>query len=184
MHRNRGLLAVFVVTVMGLATTSAWAQMQSGSWEGWHQCVDGRIPTQANINVDGTGMITGSRQFKNPKGSGSFAINGAFQANTGEVWLYAGDWIVAPPPGFLKCDLIGRLDASGSRITGSSPGCPCGTFELTLQQTAAGGCCSWTVNGGRTCGPATSQQCTERGGDLLPNADCLTTGGGYCTPRQ
>lgn len=191
MHYRRALSVCLAALLTLPAAGSASAQLRSGWWTGYHDCRDGRIPTQASINVDGAGSITGLRQFQNPQGMGSFQINGNYQSSTGSVSLFAGNWILQPP-GFLKCDLFGRLDASGTRISGNSPGCPCGNFELVLQGGAAtpaapdpnqGGCCSWVApNIGRTCAPGNRQTCAQQNGQFTPNGVCGIVPGGFCSP--
>ena len=59
-------------------------------------------------------------------------IGGNYRSDTREVFLNTMGWINQGPGAFI-CHLRGQLDPSGTRITGSSPGCTCGNFELVRQ---------------------------------------------------
>jgi hypothetical protein len=104
------------------------------AWRGWHECNGVKIGTTAHISIDLSGEISGVREFyplpDDPnRASGSFNISGRYQRDSGKISLLAGEWI-SQPSGYLKCDFIGAIDQSGARIAGTSPGCPCGRFEL------------------------------------------------------
>lgn len=131
---------VLAAFTLGLTQTVIAQQGDSnpkGLWVGWHECGGVKVGTAALIDVDSAGLITGIRQFYPTRNDssrpvGSFRISGSFRRDTGAVSLTAGEWITQPP-GYNKCNFVGRIDATGRRITGNSPGCSCGTFELQRQ---------------------------------------------------
>jgi hypothetical protein len=116
---------------------SAYRAGITGTWAGWHQCGASKVGTSATISVDIAGNVTGYREFHptaaDPaRASGSFQLSGTYQRTTGAVSLIAGAWMNRPP-GYGKCDFVGNVDPTGKVISGTSPSCGCGQFELRRQ---------------------------------------------------
>jgi hypothetical protein len=62
--------------------------------------------------------------------SGSFNMQGSFDANGGRVVLQPGDW-TRRPAGFVAVGLDGALECSNTRLRGRvTGGFGCSTFEL------------------------------------------------------
>jgi hypothetical protein len=139
---QRKWLTLFILTALLFSNAlAANAQQRSpnatGLWVGWHECGSVRVGTAALIDVDSMGVVKGIRQFYPTQNDvarkvGSFRISGNFQQESGDITLSAGEWI-NQPPGYLKCTFVGKMDPSGRQITGNSPGCSCGHFELHRQ---------------------------------------------------
>lgn len=135
-------IAVPILVVCLATTLPAIAQGNqraniTGLWSGWHECDGTKIGTSAMISVDAAGHLIGIREFyptpsDTRRASGSFRLIGAYQHTTGDVSLIAGNWINFPP-GYGKCDFVGKVDPTGMVMTGTSPRCGCGQFMLRRQ---------------------------------------------------
>ena len=103
-------------------------------WKGWHQCLRSRVGTLVRIVIGDDGRVGGVREFYPSsddikRSRGSFRVSGRFDPKTRAITLMAKDWI-DHPPGYTKCDFIGKVDSTGRVISGTSPKCACGEFRL------------------------------------------------------
>jgi hypothetical protein len=105
-----------------------------GEWRGRYICGQGVTALHLRVTQDAKGKIIASFNFgpapENPTvPKGAYAMAGVYDAKSRDVLFTAVEWI-NQPSGYGMVDLVGRMTADGSRLTGKVPFAGCTVFDL------------------------------------------------------
>ena len=122
------------LTDLGVSIPATNVSSLTGRWHGEYVCAQGLTRLTLDIDAEDPFNIDAIFRFREHEDnpgvpSGSFAMEGSFDAATGALDLDATDWI-NQPTNFLTVDLSGLLSSREERISGEVSNAACSTFSV------------------------------------------------------